>query len=157
MNILNTQAYEKLKIRPVNVNNLKNIENNDNVLPFEYQYIDPKTITMKDVGEGYIVRTDEHATNYNIWIVISKEYMRHFTRVYLYDYPAMMRLDKGSRISYLSMGTYEKNWPDTIYNLHIVTGVWKTNLDMNIIHDIDSFIMFYKKYKLDNIFNDENI
>ena len=58
--------------------------------------------------------------------------------------PAFVRGDVQTIISYLGIGVYESSWPKSYdYEAYNVTGVWKTNIDVNVFTTENDVLDFY--------------
>ena len=148
--IYNTSCFEKLKIRPVNVHNMAQPD----IEPFTYEYINPYDLDIDDLDNGWIVRTISY-----IWIVFDEDHMRVMLNgVYRYNVPALLRPDTLTNVSFLDLEIYCRTWPEANgFPRYNVTGVWKTNIDIDKLKDEKSFLEFYKINNLEEKFNNENI
>lgn len=151
--IYNTSCFEKLKIRPVNVRNMTQPD----IEPFTYEYIDPYDLDVDDLDNGWIVRTLSY--EHNIWIVFDEDHMRVMLNgVYRHNVPALLRPDRLTTVSFLDLGTYYRTWPKSdMHPKYDITGVWKTNIDIDNLKDEKSFLEFYKTNNLKDKFNNEDI
>ena len=153
--IYNTSCFEKLKIRPVNVRNMAQPD----IEPFTYEYINPYDLDVDDLDNGWIVRTSIPGRGIsNIWIVFDEDHMRLIRNgAYRFNVPSLLRPDRMT-IAFLNLGVYYRTWPEMNgFPQYNVTGVWKTNIDINNLKNEKSFLEFYKTNKLEEKFNNENI
>lgn len=146
---------EKLKIRPVNINDLQ--KGSD--LPFIYSHLDPKSIKLTHLSNCDIVRTDK-VESYNIWMYFDLEYMLNILPKYGYLSGAFLRYDTSttSNVSYINIETFVNTWPKCHpYKECNVNALWRTNLDPHMFKDEKTFVNFFKTNNLLEYFNNINI
>ena len=160
MKIYNTSCFEKLKIRPINVNDIR--------MPFSKEslkklWIDPKTISISDIMPGYMVRTGYEIRENdvpNIWIFFDHQHIMKFCKDmdYIIDYFNENEV-KGvflrskptieSNFSFMTIESFMETWPKNHNrNDMTITDVWKTDINIDEICTLDSLLAFYKKHNL---------
>ena len=144
MQILNTSTYEKLKIKPVNVVDMK--------IEHLCEWVDPKRINLYDLKAGDICRTYEKATEYNpnVWVVFEPDDMnRLFGKRYRHVCGGFVRPREEGYASYNLMESYYNTWPKykTVCGFDIVD-VWKTDYDISHISSAYDLVDFYKEHNL---------
>ena len=146
---------EKLKIKPVNINDLQKGPD----LPFIYSYLDPKSIKLTQLSNCDIVRTDK-VEAYNIWMYFDLEYMLNISPKYGYLSGAFLRYDTSttSNVSYINIETFVHTWPKhRLYKEYNINALWRTNIDPHMFKDEKTFINFFKTNNLLEYFNNINI
>lgn len=155
MKVLDINQYEKLKIRPVNVNNMKHeLPDLADCGKVCYEYIDPISIHLEDLKPGYVVKLSKRYPYENVWIFFDSKHMSKI-RGHHYSKPVFVRGDVQTNISYLGIGVYESSWPKSyVYEAYNVTGVWKTNIDIEVFTTEKDVLDFYRVYKIVDVFKD---
>lgn len=142
MEIINTSAYEKLKIRAVDV---------DKLTTQSIYKINHENIKIDDLKTGYFIRTNEIKNN--LYMILDGETILKIDKNF-YCHPSdknELRFVQPYRDSYtiLVASTYRKHWPESdIYNIaYSVNCVYATNFDISKIHDSDSFRFYFDYYE----------
>lgn len=160
MKIYNISCFEKLKIRPVNVSDIRMSFSKENLNSL---WVDPKTISLSDIMPGYMVRTGVEICENgvpNVWIFFDRQHIMKFCKGkdYLIDY-FNENENKGvflrskptieSNFSFMTIESFMETWPEhsNRYDMTI-TDVWKTNINIDEICTLDSLLAFYKKHNL---------
>lgn len=160
MKIYNTSCFEKLKIRPVDVNKLIS----DNII---VRRLDPEDIKLDDIKEGYLCRTSEQPTERlsNIWIRVDNNTLKRLFKTDVFEeedvsYGGFVTpdADSWSGITYLYDEDYRQKYPMSYNNKYNILDIWETSddfiCDFILIENEDQFVDFFKKY---NIKQYENI
>lgn len=152
--MIKISAFEKLKIRPVNVCDLKTDQKWSDI------WADPKEMNWNDLFVGDVVRTAGESTPEipNIWILFDIEGMRKlFGNGYSYPSwgfvrPEFVRPELEQRINanFNWLKSYYENWPKYITPSHTfdIVDVWKTRFDISDIKSAKDLVDFYNKHNL---------
>lgn len=155
MKIYDTNIFEKLKIRPVDVNSLKNDIAHDSV-----KMMDADNLGFSDLCVGYFVRTNEARRNNPFYMVFDVETFMELGS-FLDDYsgsvntvlvqPEPNKTDYS--LCYLSMENYMNNFPfyerkysyskDSKFD---IIKVYITHCDVSNIKTNKDFVEIYNKY-----------
>lgn len=144
MKIHNTSYFEKLKIKPVSVADIK--------IEHPGEWVDPKIINWSDLKAGDICRTYGKATEDkpNVWVVFeSDDMMRLFGERYKHACGGFVRPREDGNATYNLIESYYKTWPryKTVYGFDIVD-VWKTEYDISHISTPYDLTDFYNEHNL---------
>lgn len=156
MKIYNTSCFEKLKIRPVDIDKLSIA--NDILI----ERLDPNKMKIEDLQQGYICRTNGQPTEEcsNIWIYVNSDTLGHlFDEEFEYDGFVTPDTASSYDISYLYIEDYLETWPKTSVDNYITRvpefnfiDVWKTSDDFtdefSLVYNAKQFIDFFQKYNL---------
>lgn len=146
MRIINTSAFEKLKIRPVKVNSLE----------FGIgDAIPAKDISISDLKPGYICQTMADADEYdpNVMLYVDYDTVKNLFPNYpfvcgAFLCPYVKAYNKTRSAAYLEIDSYAGTWPK--YNkyseLTVVRG-WILP-EVPIINSFDDLFDLYNKYNL---------
>ena len=141
MEIINTSAFEKLKIRAVDVNKL--------ATQLIYK-INPENIKIDDLKTGYFIRTNEIKNN--LYIILDYETILKIDKDF-YCHPSAkneLRFVQPCDDNYIIFvaSTYRNHWPKLgTYNTeYSVNCVYETNFDISKIHDSDNFRFYFDTY-----------
>lgn len=147
MKIIDTSSFEKLKIRPVNVNDIN-----------RFVHVNPRTITLDEIHPGYILKTRRgwHGYPYdNIFMFFEtarvKSIIDHLKYIAIRTDYVILRPDRDStpRIHYNSIYGYLVEWPKYHGSTNLdVTDVWITHFDVNKINSEQDILDIYNKYNL---------
>lgn len=144
MKTLDFSLYEKLKIRPVNVNDINTIE-----------WIDPNSISIGDLRPGYICRTAERHSNIRLYLDPEQLVNIYGKDGYPYDCGAFVKPvdnDPYIKVSCVLLKYFCGSWPvEPISTEFSVSDVWKTSFDVSVIKTKDDVIDFFNKYNLSEI------
>ena len=154
MKVLDINQYEKLKIRPVNVNNMKHeLPDLVDYGKVCYEYIDPISIHLEDLKPGYVVKLSKMYPYENVWIFFDS---KHLSKIRSrHSSPALVRGDIQTDISFLWTNIYKDTWPKShFHETYNVTGVWKTNIDIEVFTTEKDVLDFYRVYKIVDVFKD---
>lgn len=144
MKIIDTTTYEKLKIRPVDIQSLQN----------EICKISPYNIKMKELKPGWFVETGEN--NDNFYMVVTRDTEMKFIDFRLPEYYlgiCFMQPSTENNYGFLKLysSSYKALWPiymnDTSRRFTIKY-VYKTNIDTSNMENIKDFTKtFYENLK----------
>lgn len=146
MKIFNTSDYfEKLKIRAVDVRNLKDI----NPI-FKYKEIDINSIKgISDLTYGTIVTTVyRNRFDSNVWMYVNFQVVEKFIPEYAYTHHALIHPIKyeSNMISYLTVDGYVRTFPKyEEYPMFDAVRVYETNIDPSVFKTADEFCDFFRK------------
>lgn len=142
MKIYNTQAFEKLKIRPVDANSL-HVEN-----PIAVEKVDARSIGFSDLKFGYIVETNETDSDDNPFYMLID--VNIFVKMMGAFNPKLVLLQPDSKnhdVTYLRLEAYRKDWPcyngDSKFD---IKHVYIINCDPSKVEAKGDFIKIYNKY-----------
>ena len=153
MKILNTSDYfEKLKIRAVDVRNLKDINPMLN-----YKEIDINSIKgISDLIYGTIVTTVYYnKIDCNVWMYVDCNVVKKLIPEYEYTNHALIhpRNYETNMISYLTVDGYMRTFPKYEgYPMFDAVRVYETNIDPSVFKTADEFCDFFKKNNIEEIF-----
>ena len=143
MKIYNISRFEKLKIRPVDVNSMH----------VAVEMVDARSIGFSDLKFGYIVETDETDQDDNPFYMLVD--VKTFMKIMDYEDfsfdPKMVLLQPDSEehddTAYLCSEAYRRYWP--CYNgpsKFDIKHVYIINCDPSKVETKDEFIELYYKY-----------
>ena len=144
MKIIYTSTYEKLKIRPVDIQSLQN----------ETRKISPYNIKMQDLKPGWFVKTKEDVDCF--YMVVTRDTEMKFIDFQLPEYYldiCFMQPDTENYYGFqmLYSDSYKTSWPiyknDTSHRMTIEC-VYKTNIGTSNMENIKDFTKtFYENLK----------
>lgn len=142
MKIINTSAYEKLKIRPVDIKNMSSQIS-------EVTFVNPKDIGLEEMRPGYFIKTNE--TKNSLYMTINSETMRkcmgHDRIVPRYLDIIFVQPDRSIMLATLQIASYKSTWPEHCFNTDFdVKAVFKTNADTSVINTQSDFVNLFDKY-----------
>ena len=150
METIKTSTFEKLKIRPVNVCDLKMDSNWFNM------WVDLNKMKWRDLVAGDVLKTECKPTKVtpNIWIAFDLVDMKRlFGARYSHTCGGLVRINVKPRIraSYSLLSQYYSSWSK--FSTSTPTGfdvviVWKTGFDISNIFTYEDFFEFYKEHNL---------
>lgn len=147
MEIINTSAFEKLKIRSVDVKQLKN-NSTDKIIK-----IKARDISIVDLKSGFFVKTCE-PYGY-LYMILDKETERKintfFDVSYYNDLILVQPFDsRVSRVNFdfMSLCKYSETWPNHINTeMYDITDVYITGFDTSLINSNNDFLLYFDKYR----------
>lgn len=159
MKILDISCFEKLKIRPVNINDIKPDEPLLNIKipkkrPADFRFF------YNDIESGYLVKTigEDSAEDPDVWIYVDHENMKRLNKTYRMNngrHGAIVRCypdtkpDRPSRVVFVDFSSYIENWPKhQSYSEYDITDVWTTDIDLRTFKTQDELADFYVNNKL---------
>ena len=148
MKIINT-LFEKLKIRPVDVRDLK-----FDLMVEKIADSDMKKMNIKDVMDGDILVTKDG----RVWVKVDAEHAKLFFHHGLgLNYGVFIRpsgdMSNRRKLTYMSLESYEDTFPRYYYEnrLYDIIEVYTTNIDISEFESQEKFIEFFNKNKIDRI------
>lgn len=164
MKIYNTSLYEKLKIRPVNINDINDIKPDEPLLSIKIPKKSPADFRVdffhNDIQPGYLVKTigDDSVEDPDVWIYVDHENMKRLNKTYRMNngyngaivrcYPDT-KPDRPSRVFFMDFSAYKENWPKHQYYFEYdITDVWTTDIDLREFKTQDELADFYVDNKL---------
>lgn len=153
MQIIDLTSYEKLKIRPINVNDIS-----DGRLRPVFTHMDISKMRFFDLKPGYVVKTrygwDGEAVD-NVYIVFSKKHIMSIcpnTIISENMCNIILLRSKNGVCSYKELNSYMDNFPrHNNYPKQDITDVWQTNIDETEFHSLYEVSNFFDDYDLENI------
>ena len=163
MRILNTFAFEKLKIRPVDISHMNSF--------FKPERIDPASITVNekqiDLIPGCFVRTVGSVPGYllsdnlNIWIYFDHANMERLFITYRlrkYNRGAIVRYcaETNSKLYYEPMDYYVDDFPRHInrnFKYRDIMDVYTSNLNLGVFTSEKDIVKFYTNGGIDFYIN----
>ena len=135
----NTNLFEKLKIRPVNVDEMMLISEED-----------PYKMTINDLKPGYFARTMKRRDN--LYMFVHNETIIQFGKEcdFSNDYLVLIQpYDNIYEYTTLSLVSYRYSFPmyDTDGSKYDIKNIYITDLDTSKIHTIKDFKLYFEKYK----------
>lgn len=139
MKIYNTNLFEKLKIRPVNVGEMIMLSEED-----------PYKMTINDLKPGYFARTMERRDD--LYMFVHKETIMQFSKDYdnSNDYLVLIQpYENKYKFTTLLLFSYKNNFPmyDTDESKYDLKKIYITDLDTSKIHTMKDFKLYFEKYK----------
>ena len=151
MKIYDTQAFEKLKIRPVNI---RELETNliDDVNGFKYRKLsntELESLDVDNIKDGWIF-----TTSYFVWIKINRKLCLEFFTLYKYhSSDAIVRPCPGtnSGLSFLAFDSYHGHFPVHTGEEFTIQSVYETDINISNVSKPNDIIEIYKKYHIQDI------
>ena len=152
MKIYNTSCFEKLKIRPVDVNKLST--NN-----FIVRRVEPSSIKYRDIEIGTICRMNEEKTtsSSNIWVCVGVDKMNlFFNGSFNCGGFVTPTTENEVGLDRILISEYEAHWPYHILEHDFnIADVWLTTnefyKDLYAVESVQEFVFFYNKYNLKDL------
>lgn len=151
MKIYDTRYFEKLKIRPVNPNDLSKIW---------LKHMDPDKMTYDQLKPGYILKTKRNWREEpfgNHWMIVPTSLMKKIKyglSESTNDMFVLLRPDPEdkSKLSCNPISSYEKTWPNHYeYHCFDVTDVWISDINLDNIKRKKDFLDMFEEYKINEL------
>lgn len=153
MQIIDLTSYEKLKIRPVSINDIS-----DGLLHPVFTHMAISKMKFSDLKPGYVVKTRyswEGTTDNNVYMVFSKKHIMSICKNTFFSEKVcdmILIRSKNGCSSYKELDPYMDNFPrHNRYSKQDITDVWQTNIDETEFHSISEVSDFFDDYDLENI------
>lgn len=151
MKIYNTSFYEKLKIRPVDINSLDDVDEDD-FGKLTFVHLDPEEMKLSDLRLGDIVKTELNS-HYIMMSIATANTIGVPRKDAQYAY-VLVRPDRYSRngVSYLELNGFVKFFPshDT-HDVFNITDVWRSGADTSRFKTGYDVYDFFTKYNIKNL------
>lgn len=148
-----------MKINRIKINDLRNINIKQynwpkisNCEKLFYEYINPYDISLNELNPGDIVRLSKNIPEENVLIYCdcnTAKYLGYNTSTDI-----LIHKDEFMLTMYLEINVFKNTWPKSnIFNFYNVTGVWKTNINIDMFNSQNDIKDFYDKYNIIETFN----
>lgn len=152
MKIYNISLYEKLKIRPVDINSLDDVDE-DGFGKLVFVHLDPEAMKLSDLSLGDIVKTELNS----YYIMVSKATANTIGVLHKDDQYVeyiLLRPNSNSRngVSYLTLKGFVKFFP--LHDKHDsfnITDVWRSGADTSRFKTGYDIYDFFTKYNIENL------
>ena len=154
MKFYNIAEFEKLKIRPVNISNIKQSED------IVVEKLDLNKLCFEDIKPGYIIQTRYGWAGDvdNLFIVVPIEYLKKLKpeyRIGMYDVILVRPNYNYKHLVSESMHGYVAHFPKHLINSDMdIQMVYKTHIDFTKFKSETEFIEYFKK--IEAIMKNEN-
>ena len=153
MQIIDLTSYEKLKIRPVSVNDIS-----DGLLHPVFTHMDISKMKFSDLKPGYVVKTRfgwSGEPDNNVYMVFSKKHIMSICNNVIFSEKMcaiILIRSKNRSSSYKELDPYIDNFPrNNKYPKQDITDVWQTNINETEFHNLYEISDFFDDYDLENI------